>query len=328
MGINRPGVCVMGLLLACGVAMGRQQPVQGPGKTDDDAMRGPSVKETARPASIVKRDMTGKLERLDARPEQAALGLLGLSAEERKGADRVMTDRFAAVTKLLQEQYELFLKLQNARQSGAKLSEVRPLMRDFRGYALPLLENPLEDQVEKTLPEGKRAEFRRLVDEYKRVVASEEPGGMGAGNGTGGGKGRGSGEGAMKDEPKTDVPPTTSPTTPTAAPPATGKSPAEGPIPPRVEMNLLLGEMGRALNAMVTERKEHLSALLRAVDATPEQEGKIQAIVREQAESAGKDKAGAGLRERTPEERLAVWEKIMAVLTPEQRVKARELRRG
>src|SRR6185369_6731089 len=217
--------------------------------------------------------------------------------------------------KLLQEQYELFLKIQNARQSGAKPSEVRPLMREFRGYAQPLLENPLEDQVDKTLPEAKRAEFRRLVDEYKRVTAAEEPGGMGAGNGTGGGGGRGKG-GA--DDAKPDA---------AANPPApAGKSPAEGPIPPRVEMNLLLREMWRALNAMVTERKEHLSALLKAVDATPEQEGKIQAIVREQAE--GKEKAGAGIRERTPEERLAVWEKIMAVLTPEQRVKARELRRG
>jgi hypothetical protein len=284
-----------------------------PPKTDDDAMRGPSVKESPKPLTLVKRDMSGNLERLDARPEQAAIGLLGLSAEEKKAPEKVLTDRFTAVTKLLQEHYDLFLKLQGARQSGAKPSEVRPLMREMHDYAQPLLDNPLEDQVEATLPEGKRAEFGRLVDEYKRVIAAEEPGGMGAGNGTGGGKGRGTGEGAGKDEMKPDAP-------------SVGKAPGNGPIPPRVEMNLLMREMGRALNAMVTERKERLAELLKAVDATPEQEGQITAIVRAAAES--NRAAGAGIKERTPEEKLAVWEKIMAVLTPEQRAKAREMRRG
>ncbi|HVU64332.1 MAG TPA: hypothetical protein VHC70_10170, partial [Phycisphaerales bacterium] len=276
MAIARFGAGVMGLVVVCGMAFG--QTPQPAGKPDDDALRGPSVKETPRAATLVNRDMTGALERLDTRPEQAALDLLGLSAEERKGAEKVLTDRFEAVTKLLQDQYELFLKLQGARQSGAKPSEIRPLMREFYPHAQPLLDNPLEDLVEKTLPEGKRAEFRRIVDEYKRVSAREEPGGRGAGRRAGGGEGKG--DGAMSD--------------------GAGKAPGDasaGPIPARVEMGLLMREMGRALNAMVTERKEHLAALLKAVDATPEQEGQIQAIVREQAN--GNKKAGAGIRERT-----------------------------
>jgi Spy/CpxP family protein refolding chaperone len=320
MNSTRVGVSVMGLVLAAGMAWAEPPAAAAP-KSDDDAMRGPSVKETAKAVTLVKRDMSGTLERLDTRPEQAAVGLLGLSAEEKAAPEKVLTDRFTAVMKLLQEKYELFLKLQGARQSGAKPPEIRPLMREMHEAAQPLLDTPLEDQVEKTLPDGKRAEFRRLVDEYKQVMAAEEPGGMGAGNGAGGGKGRGKGEGGGKAEPKPDA-------APASSAPATqaGKASAEGPIPPRVEMNLLLREMGRALNAMVTERKERLQSLLKAVDATPEQEGKIQAIVRAQADE--NKKAGAGIKERTAEERLAVWEQIMAVLTPEQRVKAREIRRG
>lgn len=323
MAIARIGAGVIGLMALCGVALGQAptatpdaakpsdpQPTgQKPGATkpDDDAMRGPSVKEAARVASLVKRDMSGTLERLDTRPEQAAVGLLGLSAEERKATDALFADRFAAVTKLLQEQYDLFIKLQNARQGGASRAEIRPLMRDFHNAALPMLERPFVEQVEAKLPEGKRAEFRRLVDEYKRAMAAEEPGGMGAGNGTGGGGGRGrgvEGGGSPAD-----------------------KGAADGPIPPRVETNLLIRETARALNAMVTERKEHLASLLKAVEATPEQEGQIEAIVREQAEKNKPGTGGAGVKERTPEERLAVWEKILTVLTPEQRVKAREFRR-
>jgi hypothetical protein len=268
-------VCTVTVLAVAGFALA-QTPAAIPAG-DGDALRGPAVKQAPKVSTLVKRDMSGNLERIDTRPEQAALDVLGLTADERKPADKVMSDRFAAVTKLLQQHQDLFLKIQQGRQGGVKPEELRPQMREMREAATPLLENPLEDQVATALPEAKRAEFRRLVDEYKRVVATEEPRRMRQGAGTGGGKGRGRGNdgepnSAAPDEMKKD------------APKEPGKAPAEGPIPPRVEMNLLLREMGRALNAIVVERREHMDSFLKAIDATPEQEGQIRAIVRTRPE--------------------------------------------
>ncbi len=319
--MNIARVLAAGLVTSLGCAALAEPPSPTPpAKADDGALKGPSVRETPKVATLVKRDMSGVFEHLDTRPEQAAVGLLGLSAEERAPADKIFTERFTAVTKVLQEHYESFLKLQGARQAGGSREEMRPLLREMRGYVAPLMEPSLQDKVSAVLPEAKRAEFARLVDEYKRAAAAAEPGGFGAGAGTGGGNGKGRGREKSADgdaKPMDDKPVDSKPA---------AKGDADGPIPPRVEMNLVLREMGRALKAIVTERKEHLDTLLKTVGATPEQEAQIQAIVRER--KPGEDKAGAGLVERTPEERIAVWEKIMAVLTPEQRVKARELRRG
>jgi hypothetical protein len=315
------------LVLVCGTAFGQTDAAAKP--ADADALRGPSIKESPKPVSLVKRDMTGKFERLDARPEQAALDLLGLTAEQRKAPDKVLADRFGAVTKVLQANQDLFLKIQQGRQGGVKPEELRPQMREMRQAAAPLLENALEDQVANALPEEKRAECRKLVEEYKRVMAAEEPGGYGQGAGTGGGGGRGRGRQTDAEKPAGDIPDAPKGD---SKPEAKTEPKADGPIPPRVEMNLLLREMGRALNAIVVERKEQLATLLKAVDATPEQEGQIQAIVRDFA-SKKKDEAKLatgepGSYQPTPEDRRANWEKIMAVLTPEQRRKAVEYRRS
>ncbi|HMN40868.1 MAG TPA: hypothetical protein PKE29_08475 [Phycisphaerales bacterium] len=279
--------------------------------SDADALRGPSIQESPKSISLTKRDISGNVERLDTRPEQAALDLLGLSAGERKAPEQVLSDRYAAVTTLLQNHQALFLQLQQGRQGGAKPEELRPLMREMQAFAAPLLENPLQDQVAAALPEGKRAAFHTVVGEYKRISASEEPGGPRRRAGSESGRTRGR-RGDATEMP--DAGPT---------------SAATARISARVEMNLLLRETARALNAIVVERREHTDALLKAVDATPEQEGQIRAIVRSRAETTdGKSPATSGAAARSPEERRANWDQIMALLTPEQRRKAMEYRRA
>jgi len=259
---------------------------QPPGR---DVLRGPTVAQREKPATLIKRDMNGQLERPEARPEQAALELLGLTPEQRKNADAVLVARYAKVTTLLRENWDLFQKLQTARQAGAKAEEIRPLMREFRPVAAPLLSPGLEEQVAGALPEEKRAEFRRIVDEYKAVSAAEAPA-----------RARGGRESASR-----------APAAPRAA--------------ERIEINLLLREMARALKGIVDERREHMDAFLRAVDATPEQEAKIREMTRAAAEASRK---GGAIGEPSREERDATWRKIMDVLTPDQRGKAKEARRA
>ena len=83
----------------------------------------------------------------------------------------------------------------------------------------------------------------------------------------------------------------------------------------RLEANMLLREMGRSLGTQVTERRERTAELIKAVDATPEQAEKIEKIFRSRAQDA---------HARTPETRAAIMREILALLTPEQRQKARE----
>jgi len=295
-------------LAAVIAAAGTAFPALAQSPTDSDALRGPKVSQPAAPKSLVKRDMSGKFEPLDTRPEQAALDLLGLKPEERTAADKVITERYQKVTKLLHDNWDLFLKIQTSRQGGAKPEELRPLIKEFRPIAAPLLSPTLEDQVAAALPEAKRSQFKSLVDEYKTALLAEDRGGMGAGAGTGGGGGKGRGrEAASPDD---------------AGKPADA---ATGGFPPRLEFNMLLREMARSLKGIVDERKEHMEALLKAIDATPEQEAKIREIVRGAAESSRKNGA---LGEPSYEQRAETWRKIMDVLTPEQRQKAIEARRA
>jgi hypothetical protein len=86
-----------------------------------------------------------------------------------------------------------------------------------------------------------------------------------------------------------------------------------------MEVNLLLREMGRSLQSTIKERRERFEELLRIVDATPEQQAKLQAIVQEKPKN--------GLRP-TAEEREERERKIMEVLTPDQRRKLLDARRG
>ena len=88
----------------------------------------------------------------------------------------------------------------------------------------------------------------------------------------------------------------------------------------RVEIGLLVREMGRSFRSFVVDLREKLDELLKAVDATPEQENTIRRMVRE---------LGAESKLRPSERQKGeLWMKIMRELTQEQREKARRLREG
>ncbi|MBL8990814.1 MAG: hypothetical protein JNJ48_04450 [Phycisphaerae bacterium] len=284
-----------GLVWAAGAAAWAEPEPKPAAKPDP--MSGPKVEPGAgdaakAPTTLVKRDFDGKLERLDRRPEAAALDLLGLTAEERSGADKLLAERAAKVSVLLADHYALFLSLQGARQGGAGAEELRPKMREFREAAGGLIDPPLAQQVAATLPEGKRAEFSRLVGEYIRAMSEEEA------------ASRRGGEPAMEGDR-----------------PAGRRPERAGAAPMRMELNLLLRETARTLNAMVTERRERMDEVLKAVEATDEQAEKIRRLARENAAEGG------GMKQ-TEAQRAELARKILEVLTPEQRRKWVEATRG
>jgi hypothetical protein len=240
-------------------------------------LQGPKVVEGARPATLVQREMGGALVRLEVRPEEAAIDLLGLNTEQRAAAGKVIRERFAQVSKSLSEHYDLFLKIAGARQGGAAREELAPMIRDFREAAAPLFEPPLAERVAAALPEEKREKFRSLVEEYKKALLEDE---------------------ATKRQARESV--------------SAQRAMA------RVEINLTLREMGRALRATVQDRRERSEELIKKLDATPEQEERIRKIIRE---VAGKEGVVGELKE---EKRREMMQRILAELTPEQRRAAME----
>ena len=248
---------------------------------DSNALSGPKVASQAPKATLVEKDGTGKLVRLEQRPEQAALELLGLTTEERKKPDELLIKRASVVSRLLADHRELFQKIQTARQGGAGRQELAPLMMEFHEVAGDLIDHPLAEQLKETLPERTGDRFTTLVKEYNDALVAEEaanrPQDMGSGE---------------------------------------NRSLKGGPMAQRrIEANMLLKEMGRTLKAVVTENKERTEGLLKAIDASPELASKIEAVFRANLKG--------GVR-NTPEERGQAMRRVMELLTPEQRAKARE----
>jgi hypothetical protein len=289
---------------------------------------------------LIEKDFDGKMKMLDVRPEVAGLRLLKLSDAEKASTDKILQEREALVAKILKENYTMILELQNLRQAGIgggggggdrdKAREERrgmmEKMQTFREKAKDLLEPTLMDRLSKDLAAANATELKRLVTEYNAAAMEAQraergmgrpdsrpdgppnggPGGGGGGGGArpedgpmgeptdrpargprGGGGGGGGGEGGMGG--------------------ARGEFAAQ-----RMELNQTLREIGRSLRAVVDERKDRADSILKAANATPEQEAQIRAIFREMGA-----KGAAG----TPseQERGAAMRKVLDVLTPEQR---------
>ena len=141
-------------LLAAAHATHAGQPESDPAQL----LSGPKVTQSTTAATLVQRDFNGRLERIETRPEAAAIALLALTDEERAAVDAFLVQRAAAVTAALFEHMDLFLEIQSARQSG-DMEGARPLMRQLREKVPALVSPPLARQVAAVLPESVRSEF-------------------------------------------------------------------------------------------------------------------------------------------------------------------------
>lgn len=216
-----------------------------------DLLRGPAMKTTepSGPArTLVRRDFEGKLERLETRPEAAAIGVMEFDAATRAALDELTTRRAAEINAALRANMPLFLEIQAANQSGDRAGAA-PLIRKLVAAAPGIFSPPLANRYAALMSAQDAATFRAMVDEYNQAVFLEQ---------------------ALE--------------APGASRPAAGRE----LNPRRVESMQTIREMARALNATVTERRERLDAALKAIDASPELGDQIRSIVRASAEkSAG-----------------------------------------
>lgn len=293
-------ICLF-LAMASGTIAG--EPPSDGGK--DAPLSGPKVVDRERPKTLVERDASGALVRIEQRPEVAALALLTLTPEEKLATDRIVLEHQVAVGRALDEHMAMFLEYQGVRQS-ANREKMRELAPKFRQAMGALLSPSLIDRVAGALPKEKSEGLRGYVDEYLQAEFTQQSEQRGGAEGerrpTSRKKDDRPGEDGMMPSPRKDVP--------MQMPKAMRE---------RQEANLLMREMARTLSSIVQERTARMDAALKAAEATPEQEARIKAIVRE---------TSSPTKPPTPAEREQTTRKILAELGPEQGRKFLQALRG
>ncbi len=281
----------------------------GGARADDDAdsLAGPKIAtKEADKRTIVRRDFQGKLERLEERPEIAAVRMLPLDEATRAKVDAIIAERAVVVSQITLENYETFLKMQGAFQGGPPTTaEARrervAMVRELREVAKPLFEPAFADTLAQALPPASGSELRSMVTEYREALIASEAGNRGE-------------QAAMGDE-----------MTGERADSADAKRPQEGRRAARAErarqaiddqvyeVRQVGREMARSFQNFVADRQQKGEELYTLAEVTPEQRAKIDAILRADGEGAALMPTDAQRRER--------FQRILGVLTPEQRRK-------
>lgn len=132
---------------------------------EPDPLRGPAVPDTAR-RTLIHRSMTGDFQRVEGRPEAAAVQLLDLDEETRERVTEVLDARDMAVAMLLVEEIDAVKVI-----SDASLAEDRPrvnqLMHElWETFDPETSRSPLLAPLAEVLPPAQHAELTRIVDEY------------------------------------------------------------------------------------------------------------------------------------------------------------------
>lgn len=124
-------------------------------------------------ATIVRYEFAGGVAPTPVQPEAAALDVLGLSAEERAGADAVLLRRARIIEDLVSTRLEQFVRLGTASAAG-DTGDVLTQIGAMVGKAVSLnADGPLREQIDRALPEHARAEFARVLNEYWKAVLGQ-----------------------------------------------------------------------------------------------------------------------------------------------------------
>lgn len=135
-------------------------------------LEGPAVIAPGRP-TLVRWSYDGSLEGLEARPEEAALTLLGLDEAALTDAGRVLARRQALFDRVLSRNILLASQLDAASKAKEKHLAAR-LLFDLLSHFEPLRhEPPLRTQLSDALPEPERARFLALLREYDEAYLAD-----------------------------------------------------------------------------------------------------------------------------------------------------------
>lgn len=157
-------LCVCLALLAAAPAAAEaqesdpEQPLQGPAVPDDVAR------------TLVGRGMTGEFQRVEGRPEAAAVALLNLDAAARQRVEDVLDDRAMSVALLLVDHIDDVREITEALAAGEG-ERARELLRAMWDHLDPgRPRDPLLTPLAEALTPEQLAEVARLTDEYWQAL--------------------------------------------------------------------------------------------------------------------------------------------------------------
>lgn len=219
------------------------------GQDADAPLKGPVVRQTVSPETLVETDFQGHIKRLEIPPEEAALGRLDLDEAARNKVQRILRERAAILDKVVVENIGLLLKFNTARQAGDRKDQAL-LLGEFSQKLTPLLQRgALGDELKTALTDDQKARFDSLVNGYWDAVVAER---MNAADMEGGGR--------------------------------AGRKPGRAGILARERLAALGQEIKRSYERSIGQRVSDFDSLLKQLDLRPEQEGKVRSLVTDYAQ--------------------------------------------
>lgn len=169
--VNHVVFVAVGAVGAVGwVGVARAQSAPAADSPPADVLSGPKVAETTSERTLVQRDFSGKVRRLEVPPEEAAIELLTLDEGARARVQRVLDERAAIMDRILADNLDLLVRFQSARERRDRLK----LLGEFRVAMEPLeARGTLRAELRAELPKSEAGRFDQLVDGYWETVTKE-----------------------------------------------------------------------------------------------------------------------------------------------------------
>ena len=256
----------------------------------DGGLGGPKVTE-AKAATLVVRDMSGRVQRLEVPPAEAALKFLGLSEEQKAKIDVVLAERATIMDSIVRDHLKEVVQLAGLGQSGVKpggaapqidgkpdadaakvRTEYRELMQGLIAAAEPLRKRGvLGQELQPILNTEQKALLRQLNEEYMQARISDE----------------------------------------VEAAKARGEVLRPQQVLTTESLTFVGNEIKRAYERVVGQKSKDFEALIAALGLSPEQEGTIRKV-------AG-DSFVTNYGKQSPMEKARVFGEVYRVLTAGQR---------
>jgi len=169
--MQRSIVSILAVSMIVGVTGSKVMAQQHPASP---ALAGPRVSENAARKTLVEYDFPGKVKRLDATPEEAALKLIDLDASIRAKVEKVLNERVKQLDEFVAGNLQLLTKLQTASASGDKLDQAVLVAEGVQKLSPVWMKGSLRSQIDEQLPKEKKRELKTLLDEYWDAIVKEQ----------------------------------------------------------------------------------------------------------------------------------------------------------
>lgn len=236
-------------------------PAQPAADQPGDALGGPTIKTPAVALTLVERDADGRVKKLDTNPAEAAVKKLPLSKETRAKVDDVLIAHALAMDNLVTENLELIVKIGTAKDSGNK-AEMTKYMQEIWAVSEPMRKRgQLITQLGAVLSKDEADTMRKMVNQYFAERVKEE-------------------EARAKE---------------------TGDKSNMMKFGINEQIHVLGNDIKRAYERVIGQKNKDFEDLVKSLNLTPEQDGKVRAVFLDLAQkNFGKatsgQKAGAILK--------------------------------